>query len=640
MGYLIGPRNRMPALTICCWRRWHRRLPIPLIFWMGRDVMYGEPGLRNGRKSHHWRFSENGGRTTGRFLFNGSAYTQVKILENLTWEVKAGMRSTTSNYKSQTPVIPIYNFITGISEGFSNGTQTIDLTQTSTDSKYYTAYTTLNYTKTLFRDFNLDVLLGASKEKSVTSQLTGYRRGFASMSLDVLSAAPSADQSTGASETEYALQSFFGRLNLNYKSKYLLDVTMRRDGSSRFPPAYKYAVFPSFLAGWRISQESFALNNLPWMTELKLRASYGKLGNDAIGNSNYPYQSTLSTGANYPFADQGGVRLGNLANERLKWEETTTKDLGIDFNIHNSMIYGTFDYYIRTTSGILRAQQVPAYSGAGSPNVNLGVVDNKGFEIMLGHRQRVGQVSYGVEGNLTRQRNKLSKFGAPQYGGTSFLKEGYEMNRFFMYQGDGIYQSQAEIDNGPTTPWTQTPGDVRIKDVNGDGKVNADDRVDVNGVNPNFLLWTECLCELEWLLISPYCFQGRNRGRKVNGDRRVRYTDALCRRLLPPLVWWQDFMGHPKNQSATKTAHGLLLRSETVNSTRAIQHFLAQRCILFKAQKCINRFIPFLPYSQRKFAMQKSEVICERTESADFLQSFEFGDPENPFKWRSLHVPR
>ncbi|PTT00940.1 hypothetical protein DBR11_08620 [Pedobacter sp. HMWF019] len=566
--------------------------------------------------------TENGGQWTNRFLLNATAYTQLRILDHLTWEVKGGMRSVTTDVKAQTPVIPIYNFITGAKEGYSNGVQTIDLTQTSRDSKYYTAYTTLNYTRTFFNDLNLDVLIGASEEKSVDKALQGYRRGFASQELDVLNAAPSDGQSTGASQSDYSLRSQFGRFNLNYKSKYLMDVTVRRDGSSRFPPTYKYAYFPSLALGWRISQESFFSKNVSWVDELKLRASYGKLGNDNV-NGNYPFQSTLSTGANYPFADQGGVRLGNLANEKLKWESTSSKNIGLDFSIKHGQLYGSFDYYIKTTSDILRQQQVPAYSGAGSPNVNQGIVDNKGIELIIGHRGKIGELTYGLEGNITRQRNKLRNFGAPAYNGNTFMKEGYEMNRYFTYQADGIYQSQAEIDNGPKTPWVEHPGDVKIKDVNGDGKVNADDRVDVDGINPNYYYGLNIYANWKGFDFSLFLQGEQGRKALVTGEYST---------LMPfgggtaPLTWWQDSWT-PENHSTVKPIMDYYYGPNGGSTRQASTFWLKDVSYLRVKNITIGYTIPAA--LTRRAAMQKVRVFLN-AQNLFTITKYEFGDPENP----------
>jgi len=564
--------------------------------------------------------SENGGNWNNRFLFNGTAYTQVKILDNLTWEVKGGMRATENSAKLQTPVIPIYNWITGEPEGYSNGTQTIDLRQQTDLSKYYTAYSTLDYTKTFLEDFNLDVLLGISEEKSVGTMLNGYRRGFASSALDVLNAAPEEGQTTGGTETEYSLRSLFSRITLNYKSKYLFEGNVRRDGSSRFPPSYKYAYFPSFLAGWRISQEPFITEKLPWINELKLRASYGTLGNDNV-NGNYPYQSTLSTGANYPFADQGGVRLGNLANERLKWEETSTKNIGLDFLIKNSLLYGNLDYFVKTTTGILRPQQVPGYSGVGSPSVNQGTVDNKGFEVVLGHRQRVGQVDYGVEGNFSRYKNTLRNFGAPAYNGNTFMKEGYEINRYFMYQGDGIYQSQTEIDNGPSTPWVQTPGDVRIKDVDGNGIVNADDRVDVDGVNPSFYYGMNLYANWNGFDIA-VLFQGEQ-GRKVLVNSE--YDGILPFSGGNVLAWWQDSWT-PENHSTTKPRMDYYY-GPNGGSTRAASTFWLKD-ISYLRLKNVTLGYTLPAELVSKIALQKVRFYANAQNLLTFTK-YKFGDPEN-----------
>jgi len=567
--------------------------------------------------------AENGGHFSNNFAFNGTAYTQLNILDNLTWEVKGGISHSENDLKVQVPVIPIYNYLTNNFAGNDNGQGQITLSEMNTKNDYYTIYSTLNYTKTILHDYHINALVGISQEKSDNNYIQGFRSGFASSSLDVLSAGPALGQTTGGNETEYALRSIFGRLNFNYKNKYLFEANLRRDGSSRFPPINKYAFFPSFSAGWLINKEPFIANNWSWLSEFKIRASYGKLGNDNVNGNNYPYQAVLSTGASYPFANaQDGVILNSLNNNQLKWESTNIQNLGLDVNIKNSLLYATFDYFIKNTSGIIRSEQIPIYAGLAGPIVNEGEVQNKGYEFVLGHKYHIGELRYDAEFNISAYKNKVLKFGAPEYGATSLLKEGYEMNQYYMYESNGIYQSQAAIDKGPTTPWVESPGDVSIKDVNGDGKITPDDRVPVKGAYPNYYFGFSLNASWKGFNIGVF-FQGVQ-GKKIaviasNNNGVLPFSGGV------PLVWWENAWT-PQNHSTTIPKmdwYGGPLGA----STRQISTFWLDDASYTRLKNVTVGYT--LPASfTRKFHVQKFNVFFSGENLFTFTK-YKFGDPES-----------
>jgi TonB-linked SusC/RagA family outer membrane protein len=598
---------------------------------LAQDPTY-KPQLANGSYSfrawtNEWpqknalAITREGGQWTNRFLFNGTAYTKWEILNNLVWEVKGGMRSIQTSGTVQTPVVPVFNYITGNSEGYMNGNSTIGLNQSTATDLYYTIYSTLDYKKTWLNVIKSDVLFGLSSEKGSIQSLAGYRYGFASENLDVLNGGPTTGQTNNGSESEYALKSAFGRLNLDYKAKYLFEAQFRRDGSSRFPPNDKYAFFPSFSAGWRLSQEPFIAKNLPLLSDLKIRASYGTLGNDNINGSYYPYQDLLSTNAGYPFSNPSGVSVGNMANNNLKWEQTTIENLGLDFNIKNSMLYGSVEMFKKTTSGILRSLQLPGYAGGGNPYVNMGDVENKGYELVLGHRNHVGKFFYGAEFNLSGYQNKLTKFGAPQYGSTSMLKEGYEINSYYIYQADGIYHSQKEITDGPKYSYQVLPGDVKIVDVNKDGVIDANDRVPVKGVNPKYSFGLNLFGKWNGLDFSVF-FLGEEGAKSLVASGSVMpWQNLTC-----PLAWWLNAWSPSNTKSDIPRVinyYGSNGASTKLNST----YWLMNVSYLRLRNVSIGYTVP-LKYTQ-KIRLDKVRVYFEGQNLLTFTP-YKFGDPEAP----------
>jgi TonB-linked SusC/RagA family outer membrane protein len=310
----------------------------------------------------------------------------------------------------------------------------------------------------------------------------GYRKGLPNEYLMELDAGSQDGQSVSGTSYEWALQSFFGRMNYNYKGKYLAEVNFRYDGSSRFHKDNRWGVFPSFSAGWRVSEEEFA-KNIDWLTNLKIRGSWGKLGNQEIGN--YPYQSVLRLGYDYPFgAMESGARQSALVNENITWETTEITDIGFDLDLGNGLFSLTFDYFEKTTSDILRGAQVMGHVGLTAPTINGGEMKNTGFDLAASHRKKVGDFSYGINFTISKVKNELTKYGAQEIHGQTIRKEGIPWDSWYLYEFDGIFQSEQDIANSPTHFYTPTPGDIKLKDQNGDKKITPDDRKVFDGKYP------------------------------------------------------------------------------------------------------------------------------------------------------------
>ena len=433
--------------------------------------------------------AENGGTIWDSYYVLGNAYLKVDIMPGLTAEVKGAAKYNQRIGKALTVTIHAYEFFPdakGIYQeaAIYNGTANT-LTVRNEQDIQYTLYGLLNYTKSFNKMHNLNVMLGYDQESYLYNKLEGYRVGVPGIMWE-LDATPTAGQVATGLSSEWALKSFFGRLNYDYLGKYLFEANFRYDASSRFPKVNQWALFPSFSAGWRISQEEFLQND--WLSNLKLRASWGQLGNQ-LPLSPYPYQDALSPTLYNIGGVQQGWYLPKMVNTDIKWETTTATNFGLDFGILNGKLTGSVDWYNKITTGILRSLQVPLHAGLSAPFVNNGELRNRGWEINLGHENKIGDFRYGINVNFDANKNMVLKFGTREIdAGNGYIRqEGLPYNSYYMYIFDGIYQNQDEINAlKPMSPLTK-PGDMKLKDLNGDNKITPDgDRVPVDGAFPKF----------------------------------------------------------------------------------------------------------------------------------------------------------
>src|SRR5690606_16276163 len=294
-----------------------------------------------------------------------------------------------------------------------------------------------------------------------------------------------------AGPSEWAMQSFFGRINYSYKGKYLLEANARYDGTSKVSPGYRWGFFPSMSAGWVVTEEDFMRDRFSWLDNFKLRASIGTLGNQDVGT--YLYQDNLVINdIYYPFNESGlsqGAVVNVFKDQSLRWESTRIADYGFDLSIKNGLLGVTFDWFHKTTYDILASQPVPASLGLSSPTLNDGKMENKGIELELTHRNRIGEVTYGANFQISTAKNKLLHIRVPSKG-TTINEVGLPYGSHYLYEWDGIFQ-ESDIGN-PDVPVHASnpnpkPGDLKMKDQNKDGVVDADDRIVVSGAYPDYL---------------------------------------------------------------------------------------------------------------------------------------------------------
>lgn len=361
----------------------------------------------------------------------------------------------------------------------------------------------LSYDKTI-GDHSFSIILGTSAKQSSGSYVSGARNNIINYNRPYIDAstglAADGDQSSGGAPTvKNKLASYFGRVSYNFAERYMIQATLRRDGSSRFGSNNHWATFPSVSAGWNIMNESFMHSLAPWLNNAKLRASWGKNGNENIGD--FQYIALAASGNNYVFGKDGHIVVGakptQLPNPDLKWEESKQTDIGLDLGFLSNKFTLSIDYFIKDTDGMLMTLSLPQYVGESIPVGNVGKMRNSGVELDFGYRQNFGDLSIRVGANASYLRNKLISYGNEQgwanldsfqgVGTISRAQNGEPFPYFYGYKTDGIIQNAAEAAEYNARYGTSlVPGDVRFVDVDGSGSITEDDRTKIGKGMPDW----------------------------------------------------------------------------------------------------------------------------------------------------------
>ena len=441
--------------------------------------------------------------------FNGNFNLQWQITPQLKLEGAVNYDINHEFIRTYAPNATLYAVETG-----SNGEQTIGkintveswIKESAQQQSSLSSYATLNYWFNIHEDHHLKFLAGA-QQSEWKDKFYWTERKRLTADLPTLEVGDPTTQKNGGWESEVKSLSLFGRFNYDYKNKYLFEANIRYDGSSKFATGHKWGTFPSFSTGWRISEENFMKDHIRWIDELKLRASWGQLGNEKIWSS-YAGTDILSVGsANYVWNNQmyTGSALAYVANKDLSWETTTQWNLGLDLTLFKSLNFSG-DFYIKETSDIL--MQLPVSSTFGfteDPWHNAGKVRNIGAEFSVSYSKMITRALELNGGfNLSFNKNEILdlKGLSPILDDSKgiLLQEGKPINTLYGYEVEGIYQSDKEIHNHLVTfdrfgnvvnsysGLIAAPGDIRFKDQNGDGIIDKDnDRVALGNPSPDFM---------------------------------------------------------------------------------------------------------------------------------------------------------
>lgn len=455
--------------------------------------------------------------------------------------------NTTNRKKWSKPVfLDRWNFLTESIASEGKGRTSISNQAWKTDR--YFMDMTATYETTFFDNLNLTAMGGGSQEQYSSENFSANRQDLIDPSLSVIGAAIG-DASAGGSKYEWAMRSFFGRINLNWAEKYLLELNLRADASSRFLKDERWGYFPSFSAGWRIDQEPFMESLLEKnLSSLRLRASYGSLGNNSVGN--YDALSVYSI-SNYVLngAVQQGLKQNAIANSLLTWEQTYMANLGIDASFFNNKFTTTLEIFNKETRDILIDLPAPLVHGTASiPKQNSATVVNKGAELTLGWQDKIGDFDYYVKGNISYIKNEVTKYKGDEYTirGNGLIQEGLAIGTQYLLTADRIIQTDEDlalvqeiINDAPVDPDTGekrnpfasygTPkkGDILYKDINGDGIINDEDRSTFgNGENPTIMFGISLGANYKGFDFSTL-IQG-------TGDHKMYYADNYYR----PSVRW------------------------------------------------------------------------------------------------------
>jgi len=417
----------------------------------------------------------------------GNLFAEYRILNGLTFRIVAGIDAILQKQDSYLP----RSVSSGLSQG---GSASIFNSQ----SVSWINENLLTYNKTFSGGHNLSVLAGYTQQANRTESSTAASRSFVAdnlsynnLGLGAVTIIPSSAVGT------WGLQSFLGRVNYSFKSKYLFTASIRADGSSRFGKNNRYAYFPSGAFAWKVNEEDF-LKDSKSISDLKLRVTYGLTGNqDGIGN--YPAYSLLGT-QNYVLnnAIATGIGPSQIANPDLSWETTSQADIGVDLGLFNGRIAITADAYTKKTSDLLLNLTIPSTSGFSTAIKNLGTVENKGIELNIVSHNLTGDFQWTTELNFASNKNTvLSLGGATQiFAGevanigqnltSGIIKVGEPLGSFYGYVTNGLYQSTGEITD-LVDPQAKKPGDRKYLDLNNDKQINDNDRTIIGSAQPKYI---------------------------------------------------------------------------------------------------------------------------------------------------------
>ena len=419
--------------------------------------------------------SQNGVNYTDKYFFQGRVYADIEPLKNLNYRVNIAGVYNAGNQTKFTPTQKLY---------YPDGSLLSENTQNALENNNATDYKYI-FENLLTYKLNIDkhqfsFLLGQSAQFYRYDYLWASVKDLPNDLIHELSAGVN-EKNVAGNANEVSLHSIFGRANYNYMDKYLFEMNIRYDGSSRMPKESRYGLFPSFSGGWIMSNENF-LKESTLFSFLKLRGSWGQLGNQEIGN--YAYVQNINLGQNYIFGEAltAGAALTSLANEKIKWETTTILDFGLDVNFFKNKLQITADWFDKTSDDILVTIPIVEILGNLSPPYqNIAKVKNSGFEFDMKYNGKLNDINYFAGVNLSTVKNEIIDIAGltswTSNGSRNINLEGHPINSYYGLISEGFFQTDDEIANSPTQFTSLKPGDVKFKDLSGpngvpDGKID------------------------------------------------------------------------------------------------------------------------------------------------------------------------
>lgn len=474
----------------------------------------------------------NSQRTNG-YNMLGNVFAEINLLDKFTFKTLGGVDA---KFWDKTNFNPKYDW-KPISQPESYRYEE------SNKSLTYLWDNTLTYIDTFNKNHHLNVMIGSSAQNNVYNKMNASVQGFLSDKNNQLSNGLN-KPTVGGTKNDWSLLSFMGRANYNYADRYLLTLTVRRDGSSRFSKNNRWGTFPSLAAAWRLSEESFYHKN-KWVNDIKVRAGYGVTGNQ-WGIDNYAYFTKLKTGQ-YVFNGTPVSTLYPLVmpNPDVKWETVKQWNAGADFALIDQRINLSLDGYIKNTTNMLVPMAVPittGYSDVSVPSVNAGKVRNTGWELTVSSRNLTGELEWNTDLNVSYNKNKVISMndGVPLFTGddinmTKVLvnAEGNPINSFYGYVTNGLFQNWNEVNNASIqVPGGTSPGDIRFRDLDNSGVINDNDRTYIGNPTP------------EW------SFSINNSFAYKNFDLQIFLQGVAGNDIYNANRIWQEGMAVPQNQTA------------------------------------------------------------------------------------------
>lgn len=439
--------------------------------------------------------AESGRVTTTDDIIRLNLKLSAKLWKNVTFSSQLSNVNLRGWRKQYYQTYKLYNWIGDRVTNIQNPDPTIQEDVYNTTYQNYGGF--LDYKKT-FAKHSFSAMVGITTELNDNKSLMGKRMRLLYPGLYDLNTADPVNATNAGGASHWGLFSYVSRLNYDYEGKYILELTGRRDGSSRFAKGFKWSTFGSVSVGWLISKEKF-MEEIPFINELKIRGGYGETGGQS-GIGLYDYLSTINTGTTIfgePYTIQQTASLTGMTSTTRTWERISVKNIGFDFGIINNKLSGSFDYFLKRNSGMLVDVAYPELLGATAPKTNNGILAIKGWEFQVNWKDKIGEdVAYNLSFNISDNRNKLIAMEGKNAWNTGLVSQiqGYPLNAIFVYKTDGYFQTQEEVDayyakytaiNDGELPTVGTqklrPGDLRKLDLDGNGYISAIGNANQNG---------------------------------------------------------------------------------------------------------------------------------------------------------------